>query len=122
MFTLFDITKIEETTLGANQLLSDVPQKLQWKTATQLGDKKYVTQPKNSLDVDNLIVELNPMEIRTFIITYIARTEDEGGDGGNDNDDDQDGDQDDEDADENKSSKNTAVLFFVFIAALINYF
>lgn len=105
--------EIEETTLGANQLLNDVPEKLQWETTRNVGDQISVKESSKSLDVNNLMVELNPLQIRTFLITYTTKNND---DGGNDNDD------DDGEEETSNSSKNTAVVCFVLIAALINYF
>lgn len=123
MFTLFDITEIKETTLGANQLLSDAQQKLQWNTASNVTDKKFATQSSDTLVVENSVIVLNPMEIRTFIITYAAKVEDDnGGSGGNDEDEDDDENDDDDDDDDSSSSTNRAAVLLVLFAAVRNFF
>jgi len=67
LFMPFKIASVDETTLGANQLLSTAT-RLQWNVAsygrTQRDMKNYVTP----LDPNTLIVTLQPMQIRTFLI------------------------------------------------------
>lgn len=99
MFTLFDIKEIIETTLGANQLLSELPEKLTWNTSNRKNDDKSEIHTTDSLELDNLIIELNPMEIRTFIITYSEKSGDS--------------------YDDNNSNRNTATTFIILIVALI---
>lgn len=118
LFTLFDIKEIEETTLGANQLLSEVSEKLQWNVSFVRNDEDLM-RSKNPLEIDNLVIELNPMEIRTFIITYSAKNE--GGNNDDDNDDDNNGEDENND-DDNSSGKNTATVFLLCMAIIIVWF
>jgi len=73
MFTAFDILSVDETTLGANQLL-DTATRLQWNVAdygrTQKDMKNYV----KPVDPTDLIVILLPMQIRTFLVTLKPMT------------------------------------------------
>ena len=66
LFTLFTITELQETTLGANMLLEENV-RLQW-PGSAIDDK--VSPSKK--DVDDLAITLAPMQIRTFLakITY----------------------------------------------------
>jgi len=67
LFMPFKIASVDETTLGANQLLS-MATRLQWNVAnygrTQKDMKNYVAP----LDPNTLIVMLQPMQIRTFLV------------------------------------------------------
>lgn len=69
LFSTFTIESIKETTLGANQLLSE-NNPLKWETETNdiLHDREENMQPVEVHD-DVINVLLKPMEIRTFILT-----------------------------------------------------
>jgi hypothetical protein len=71
LFTLFNITELSETTLGANQLIEAQTLKALKKIARSIAVKD---------DARDLKVTLNPMEIKTFIFTT-----DKTNDGGHDN-------------------------------------
>lgn len=94
--------------------MNDVPEKLQWKTARGVRDQTSMKESSNSLDANNLIVDLDPLQIRTFLITYTIKKNE---DGGNDNDDDNG-----EENSNSSSCTNTAVLCFVLISGLVNLF
>ncbi|KAL4240457.1 mannose metabolic process [Mactra antiquata] len=71
MFVRFEIESIEELTLGANLLLSDL-HRLKWQTT----NTEYVTDNERAYKVEKLVslpqtiqIELSPMEIRTFQVT-----------------------------------------------------
>jgi hypothetical protein len=71
LFTLFNISELSETTLGANQLIEAQTLKALKKIARSIAVKD---------DAPDLKVTLNPMEIKTFIFTT-----DKTNDGGHDN-------------------------------------
>ncbi|XP_032680589.1 lysosomal alpha-mannosidase isoform X2 [Odontomachus brunneus] len=68
LFSTFSILSIEETTLGANQRLSDM-KRMKWKPETNdiLQETEENIQPVQIQD-DVINVLLKPMEIRTFIL------------------------------------------------------
>ncbi|VDI46509.1 Hypothetical predicted protein, partial [Mytilus galloprovincialis] len=67
LFVPFDVQSVEELTLGANLQLSQL-HRLQWKTNQHFPDLSRQSQPVTA--TDNFTVLLNPMEIRTFQITW----------------------------------------------------
>ncbi|XP_076264017.1 lysosomal alpha-mannosidase-like [Rhynchophorus ferrugineus] len=71
LFTLFDIKKIQETTLGGNQLLKD-NQRLMFNSP----DQRELENDNHQDDelLEKYVVSLNPMQIRTFIISIEMRT------------------------------------------------
>lgn len=69
LFTTFDIISLEETTLGANQLLSE-NDRLKFSSTDQ---PETSQKPVSDDDLDNLIVTMNPMQIRTFIVSIQAK-------------------------------------------------
>lgn len=68
LFTLFDISEIKETTLGANQWYDEfaAEEKYVWtlKDGSYASNKQTVRTPK----AGDLEISLDPMQIRTFII------------------------------------------------------
>lgn len=68
LFSAFSIQSIQETTLGANQLLSE-NNRLKWEPETNdiIPDKEGNIQPVEIHD-DIINILLKPMEIRTFIL------------------------------------------------------
>jgi lysosomal alpha-mannosidase len=62
LFTLFSITELKETTLGANMLLEENV-RLSWPGSSTTDDQA------EKRDVDDLTVTLQPMQIRTFLAT-----------------------------------------------------
>lgn len=64
----FQIKKIKETSLSANQDKSET-KTMTWKVEGQTQNR---STPKRGRPVDesSLVVELGPMEIRTFILTF----------------------------------------------------
>ncbi|KAF8787519.1 Lysosomal alpha-mannosidase like protein [Argiope bruennichi] len=73
LFKEFNVTSIRETTLSANQYLEEA-KRLCWKIegAKNVCDKSAARGYKKDRSLDDLIVHLGPMEIRTFIaqVTY----------------------------------------------------
>lgn len=73
IFTEFNIESIEETTLSANQFLKDA-KRLCWKLegAKDICDNSTAQDYVRSKSLDDLLVYLSPMNIRTFIakVTY----------------------------------------------------
>ncbi|XP_076073575.1 lysosomal alpha-mannosidase-like [Mytilus galloprovincialis] len=67
LFVPFDVQSVEELTLGANLQLSQL-HRMQWKTNQHFPDLSRQSQPVTA--TDNFTVVLNPMEIRTFQITW----------------------------------------------------
>ena len=69
----YTITSAEETTLGANQWLSD-SQRLSWNTDSSIAQKrgqrkaKLVTRKGGTISVT-----LSPMDIKTFVITMVPK-------------------------------------------------
>lgn len=58
-----------ETSLSANQERSEMERKrLVWKT--QGGDEEHKSTRGGAIDPEKLVVELSPMEIRTFVIHF----------------------------------------------------
>ncbi|CAG2256090.1 LAMAN [Mytilus edulis] len=68
LFVPFDVQSVEELTLGANLQLSQLQYRMEWKTNQQFPDLSRQSQPVTA--TDNFTVVLNPMEIRTFQITW----------------------------------------------------
>lgn len=71
MFLPFIVTSVEETTLGANQLLKDM-KRLKWKVESnsvhhEMEDDDLQLSSESQSPRPTLIT-LNPMEIRTFIV------------------------------------------------------
>ncbi|GCB79976.1 hypothetical protein scyTo_0019639, partial [Scyliorhinus torazame] len=64
LFSAFEITSVEEMSLGFNQRKDDVS-RLTWKTVQELHSVKTASRHK---DTSKHMVVLNPMEIRTFRI------------------------------------------------------
>jgi hypothetical protein len=71
LFTLFNITELSETTLGANQLIE---------APTSKALKKIARSIAVNDDAPDLKVPLNPLEMQTVIVTT-----DQTNDGGQDN-------------------------------------
>lgn len=74
LFSTFSIQSIQETTLGANQLLSE-NNRMKWEPETNniILNKEENIQPVEIHD--NIInVLLKPMEIRTFILKVDPRS------------------------------------------------
>ena len=69
LFKQFTITDAVEMTLGGNEKLSEAT-RLQFKTSTNEIQQNNEKQPSV---VDNLKVTLNPMEIKTFVITVSSQ-------------------------------------------------
>ena len=65
LFTSFTITGIQELTLGANQDVSALKNRLKFKYTPS---KAPVSLPPTSANVESLKIELNPMQIRTFVL------------------------------------------------------
>ncbi|XP_013402708.1 lysosomal alpha-mannosidase [Lingula anatina] len=64
LFTPFDVSSAVELNLGANQKLADM-KRLKWMYKTQLSTPEHVVTPIG----DDLTVQLQPMQIRTFQVT-----------------------------------------------------
>ncbi|XP_049645255.1 lysosomal alpha-mannosidase [Suncus etruscus] len=62
LFTTFSITKLQETTLAANQLLAKAS-RLQWAAKAD----SYTLPRRAHTPLDPAAIELRPMEIRTFL-------------------------------------------------------
>ncbi|XP_017769969.1 PREDICTED: lysosomal alpha-mannosidase-like [Nicrophorus vespilloides] len=70
LFTLFNIESIRETTLGANQWLDD-NEKLEWdlhEYSDGRASVNYIEESRVGSSLDDFVVTLTPMKIRTFII------------------------------------------------------
>ncbi|XP_023318565.1 lysosomal alpha-mannosidase isoform X1 [Trichogramma pretiosum] len=65
LFSTFTIHSVRETVLSANQWIEDL-NRLQWQSE---GNEVPVGNNKSEPIIDSFVVRLNPMEIRTFIIT-----------------------------------------------------
>ncbi|CAI0555728.1 unnamed protein product, partial [Linum tenue] len=63
------IGKVTELSLSANQKRSELEKRrLVWKVAAKEEESKVVRG--GAVDPDNLVVELAPMEIRTFFLNF----------------------------------------------------
>jgi lysosomal alpha-mannosidase len=102
LFTLFNITELSETTLGANQLIEAPTSKALKKIARSIAVKD---------DAPDLKVTLNPMEIKTFIFTT-----DKTNDGGHDN-----GITDGDDTSSSRAVSAASILI-VFVTSLYALF
>lgn len=70
MYCLFQIGKVTETNLSANQERTEMEKKrLVWKVEESSREENKVVRG-GPVDPDNLVVELAPMEIRTFVIDF----------------------------------------------------
>lgn len=68
-FCLFQISKVTETNLSANQERKEMEKKrLVWKVEGSSQEEKIVRG--GPVDPAKLLVELAPMEIRTFVIDF----------------------------------------------------
>lgn len=69
LFSTFSIESITETTLGANQLLSE-NDPMKWKTDTNdiIEDEQESVQQPVEIQDGVINVTLKPMQIRTFIL------------------------------------------------------
>ncbi|KRT80854.1 glycoside hydrolase, partial [Oryctes borbonicus] len=67
LFTLLDIANIEEMNLAANMPKADI-EKMSWNTYESKNRRKFI----KAKDID-LTINLEPMEIRTFILQVIAK-------------------------------------------------
>lgn len=63
LFTDFKILNIQETTLGANHPQSEM-NRMTWKLSSELTENAN----KNTNNIKELKINLNPMQIRTFVI------------------------------------------------------
>lgn len=72
LFTTFEVTSLRETTLGGNQWLED-NQRLNFTSAYQ-SDGAYQEDFVNKELLEDSIVTLKPMQIRTFVIEVSAKT------------------------------------------------
>jgi hypothetical protein len=102
LFTLFNITELSETSLGANQLIEAPTSKALKKIARSIAVKD---------DAPDLKVTLNPMEIKTFIFTT-----DKTNDGGHDN-----GITDGDDTSSSRAVSAASILI-VFVTSLYALF
>uniref|UniRef100_A0A1W7RA88 Alpha-mannosidase n=1 Tax=Hadrurus spadix TaxID=141984 RepID=A0A1W7RA88_9SCOR len=69
LFKAFQVTSFQEATLGANQNIGDVSQ-LRWSSVEKNSYPKYMKWSKSGQSPLTNIT-LNPMEIRTFILTVV---------------------------------------------------
>ena len=67
LFKQFNIKSIRETTLSANQLLSET-NRLKWK-ANEIPTRIQNDLGSNLVDINDMKVKLSPQQIRTFILT-----------------------------------------------------
>lgn len=63
LFIDFKIFDIQETTLGANQPQSEM-NRMNWKSSSEFEG----SENKNTNNIKDLKIELNPMQIRTFVL------------------------------------------------------
>lgn len=70
MFHFIQINKITEMSLSANQERAEMEKKrLVWKVEGSYGEESKVVRG-GPVDPTTLVVELAPMEIRTFVIAF----------------------------------------------------
>ena len=72
IFKAFEISKIEETTLAANQFKKTSLAKrfkFEAENETEIRQKTTSRAPKKFNEENDFVVELAPMEIKTFILT-----------------------------------------------------
>lgn len=71
LFTAFDITSVKETTLGANQWLSE-NNRLHFPTVDDTIERnpRYIIVEAD----DDFLITLNPMQIRTFIVDVARKS------------------------------------------------
>lgn len=75
LFAKRKITNVSEMSLSANQGREEMEKKrLVWKVEGSKEDKSPTTQRGAPIDPQKLVVELAPMEIRTFIVTLQGKT------------------------------------------------
>jgi hypothetical protein len=70
LFSLFEVTEIRETTLGANQWLDEFEAKEKYVWNVKGGGSVVNNKPSTAPRADE--ISLNPMQIRTFVVKVAA--------------------------------------------------
>lgn len=69
LYCMFQIKELKETSLSANQDKSKM-KKMSWEVEGENSSNSSAAIKGGPVDMSNLVVELGPMEIRTFLLTF----------------------------------------------------